>query len=199
MPLEPLPRVLQKVRAVLQSTLQQLHKVQNMLDTLQNKLLDSMRHLQNQLPDKLQTVLQNTFHQRHELRNVLRQVRKKIRNKLRVVLQSTLRQLHKLQSMLHTLRSKFLNILHKLQNKLPNQLRVVLQSTLHQVHKLQNMLYQLHQYFWICRNLQRFELGNVRPPRGSCTGRPEKPSTILRMLTMQVRYVWRTCFRGGVM
>ena len=155
------PRPLQKVRAVLQSTLQQLHKVQNMLDRLQNKLLDSMRHLQNQLPDKLQTVLQNTFHQRHELRNVLRQVRKKIRNKLRVVLQSTLRQLHKLQSMLHTLRSKFLNILHKLQNKLPNQLRVVLQSTLHQVHKLQSKVYQLHQYFWIRGNLRRFELGNV--------------------------------------
>ena len=88
------PRPLQKVRAVLQSTLQQLHKVQNMLDRLQNKLLDSMRHLQNQLPDKLQTVLQNTFHQRHELRNVLRQVRKEIGNRLRVVLQSTLHQVH---------------------------------------------------------------------------------------------------------
>ena len=67
------PRALHKVRAVLQSTLQQLHKVQNMPDRLQNKLLDSMRHLQDQLPDKLQTVLQNAFHQRHELRNVLLQ------------------------------------------------------------------------------------------------------------------------------
>ena len=113
------PCVLQKVRAVLQSTLQQLHKVQNMLDRLQNKLLDSMRHLQNELPDKLQTVLQNTFHQRHELQN-----------------------------MVDRLRNTLLNSLHKLQTKLPNRLRAVLQSTLHQLHKLQNMLYQLHQHFW---------------------------------------------------
>ena len=82
-----------QLQVVLQSTLDQVHKLHKVL---QNKLLDSTRHPQNELPDKLQTVLQNTFHQRHELRNVLRQVRKKIRNKLRVVLQSTLHQQHKL-------------------------------------------------------------------------------------------------------
>ena len=100
-------RPLQKVRAVLQSPLQQQHKVCNMLDKLQNHLLDSMRHLQNQLPDKLETVFLNSFHQWRGLRNVLRQVRKEIGNRLRVVLQSTLHQLHKLHSMLHTLRCKF--------------------------------------------------------------------------------------------
>ena len=100
--------VLQKLRVVLQSTLQQLHKVQSMLHTRRSKLLNILHKLQNKLPAQL-----------------------------RVGLQSTLHQVHKLQNMLHALRREVLNVLHKLQNKLANQLRVVLQSTLHQVHKLQ--------------------------------------------------------------